>query len=116
MFGKLKEAAGGAAVQKVVDAISPQLMEHTDKLTALKPESVRCDDTYTETFVQPALLAVSAASSGVTKLIPRFEERFSAALLHLRDELLDLGGERVALVEGFQERLPEVMLSGLKKA
>lgn len=116
MFGKLKESAGGAAVQKVVDALSPKLMEQTDRLKDMEPDVVRDDESFTEKFSKPALVAVAAMSSGVTSLVPRFEERFSAAMLHIRDELLVLDGERVELVEGFKERLPDVMLTGFKQS
>jgi hypothetical protein len=35
-------------------------------------------------------------------------------MLHLRDELVVFEGERIGLVEGFQERLPSVLMAGLK--
>lgn len=50
-------------------------------MSCCKPESVHYDDTYTEKFVQPALVAISAARSGVTSLVPRFNERVTAALV-----------------------------------
>lgn len=116
MFGKLKEASGGAAMQRAVDAISPKLMEQTEKLKELDPAIVSDDESFTEKFSKPALLGVAAATGGVSALIPRFDDRFNAAMLHMRDELLVLDGGRVEFVEGFKERLPDVMLAGLKKA
>lgn len=116
MFGKLKESAGNAALPKVVDALSAKLVEQTDKLKEMNPDVVRDDETFTEKFSKPALVAVAAMSSGVTSLVPRFEERFSSTMLHVRDELLVLDGERVELVEGFKERLPGVMMTGFKQS
>jgi hypothetical protein len=116
MFGKLKEAAGGAAVRKAVDAITPTLTEQLEKVRELDPGLVRNDESYDQLFVQPALLAVGAGSGGLTSLVPSFNERFKAAMLRLRDELLVLDGERVELVEGFRERLPQVVLASLQQA
>jgi len=116
MFAKLKEATSGATVQKAVDAITPTLTEHLEKVRTLEPGVVRDDASYSELFVQPALLAIGASSGGVTSLIPRFNERFKEVMLRLRDELLLLDGERVELVEDFRERLPQVVLAGLKQA
>jgi hypothetical protein len=115
MFGKLKEATGGAAMQKAVDAISPKLIEQTDRIKQLEPDIVRDDEAFTQKFSEPALVAMAAISGGITALIPRFKERFSSAMLHLRDELLVLDGDSVEFVEGFKERLPAVFLAGLKK-
>jgi hypothetical protein len=114
MLGKLKEAAGGAALQKVVGAVAPALTPHLDKLSQLSPDLVRNDDSFKDKVIAPALLAIAGSTAGATALIPKFNEKFTQAMLHLRDELVVFEGDRISLVEGFQERLPSVLMAGLK--
>ena len=115
MLGKLKDMAGGAAAQKVVEHITPALQPHLDKIKDLNPDVVQDDDRYKQTIVTPALTAVAAGSGGVTAMLPKFSEKFTNAMLHLRDELIVVEGGAVRLVDGFQQRLPAVLMAGIKK-
>ena len=114
MFGKLKEAASGGVAKKVVDAIAPQLNEHLEKVSELDPQKVNDDDFFTEKVSEPSLIAISAASSGVTKLIPGFDDKFKSAMIHIRNELVIAEEASIKLVDDFKERLPEVLLASLK--
>jgi hypothetical protein len=112
MFGKLK--AGNPLLQKAIDKVGPTLQPHIDQLLTLSPATVKDDAQFGSLFVKPAALATAAALGGATALIPQFDERFAKAMTALRDELLVLDGERVALVGDYQERLPQVLADALK--
>lgn len=114
MFGKLKDLASAGAVEKAVGAVEPIVREHLSKATSLGVASLRDDTSYGTHVVRPAYLALVAAVSGATKLIPQFEERFTKAMHALRDELLVFEGETVRLVEDYQTRLQTVLVASLK--
>ena len=117
MFGKLKEAAGNGAVQKLIDMAAPGLKDQLiENLNKVNPDAVKHDESYEEKVINPLNLTVSASSSGATKLIPGFDSKFKVAMLHLRDELIDATGDSVKLVEGFDKKLPDVLKSGFEKA
>ena len=109
MLGKLKEMAGSAAVDKALVHLEPVL---TDQLSKL--QSVQDDARFTQYIAEPAYLAVTAASNGITKLIPEFKPRFSRLMFRLRDDLVVVEGNAVRLVEDFKARLPVVLVECLK--
>lgn len=115
MLGKLKNLAGSAALKPVVDKVTPMLEPHLEKIKALSPAAVQDDEQFKTTLIAPTLTAIAASTSGVTKMIPKFDEKFTNAMLHLRDELIIFDGNSVKLVDGFQGKLPTVLLEGLKK-
>lgn len=114
MLGKLKEMAGAGALDKAVASIEPVVREHLAKAQALGATVVADDTSYAAKVVQPAYLAVVAATSGVTKLIPQFEARFGRVMRALRDEVLLVDGDSVRLVDDFQARLPSVLIDGFR--
>lgn len=113
MFGKLKDLASAGVVEKAVVALEPIVHEHLGKIQALGIATVRDDTSYASHVVKPAYLAVAAAVSGATKLIPQFEERFSGIMHALRDELLVFDSDSVRLVEDYQLRLRALLTSKL---
>lgn len=125
MLGKLtgglqaaKDKAGEGMVEKVVDMLGPSLREHLDKLHLLDGAAVKDDDSYKSKFVNPTLVALAVSTSGVTRMIPNFDGRFTGAMLHLRDELIcvcDSSGA-VTLAADSQHRLPAVLREGFKKS
>lgn len=115
MFSKLKDMAGGAAINKAVDAIAPSLKPQLEKVTTMDASIVNDDEKFTDKMIRPAIIAISAASGGVTKMIPNFEAKLTNCLLHSRTELIKVEGEKVSLVEGFDKKLPGVLMEGLKK-
>src|SRR5690554_2017270 len=116
MLGKLSKGKGDGALQKAIEAIAPRLQEHLENAIAeLSPAMIRDDDSYRQSVVSPALLVASGASSGLTSFIPGFKEKFGAAMMHLRDELLVCDNSRVALAEDSRDRLPDVLTEGFKK-
>lgn len=117
MFGKLKELAGNSAAQKVIDMIAPGLKDKLlSTLEDASPSAIANDDNFDSKVIEPVKLSIVAASGGVTKMLPGFDAKFKIAMLHLRDELLVLDGEAVALVNDFDKKLPDVLKSGFDKA
>lgn len=115
MFAKFKDLAGGAALNKAIEKIAPSLKPQLEKVTTMDASVVKDDEKFTEKMIKPAILAISAASGGVTKMIPNFETKLTNCLLHSRTELMKVEGEKVSLVEGFDKKLPGVLMEGLKK-
>lgn len=114
MLGKLKKMASSGAVDQIVGKISPDLQKQLQAITSFNVSDLQDDDHFGQLVSQPALLSITASSGGITKMIPGFEEKFMGMMLHLRNELVDLSGEMPKLQEGFQEKLPTVLLEGLK--
>ncbi len=116
MFGGLKDKIGGGAIDKAVEKFAPALTEHLDKIKSLKATDVNDDGKFDSLIIMPMLLSISGASGGVTKLIPKFDTRFKTAMFHVRDELIEVDGEKVKLVEDGQSKLPKVLVEGFKKS
>ena len=114
MLGKLKEIASSGAIEKAIASFEPIVREHLWNAQALGAAIVRDDASYAAKVVDPAYLAVVAATSGATKLIPQFEQRFGRLMLALRDELVLFEGDSVRLVDDFRTQLPSVLLANLK--
>lgn len=116
MFGALKDKIGGGAIDSAIEKFAPALQEHMDKIKSLQPADVQDDEKFTTMIVKPMLMSISASSGGVTKLIPKFETRFTGAMMHVRDELIIVDGSTVKLAEGSMDKLPKVLLEGFKKS
>ncbi len=116
MFGKLKSAVGGSPSQKIVDKISPLVNQHLEKVLELAPGIVNDDEQFTKIIIDPAYLAVAVSAGGMTKLIPKFEARFTMAFLHVRDKLVVIDGDTVSLVNDLPDKLKETLLESLNKA
>ncbi len=116
MFGALKDKIGGGAIDKAVEKFAPALNEHLDKIKSLKPTDVNDDGKFDSLIIAPMLVSISGASGGVTKLIPKFNDRFKTAMFHVRNELIVIEGDKVTIVEGGQAKLPTVLVEGFKKS
>jgi hypothetical protein len=114
MLGKLKDMAGSAALEKAIASLEPTFTEHVSKVQSLGADVIRDDVRYAQFVVEPTYLAILSASSGATKLIPEFKDRFSRLMLRVRDDLLVLEGTTVSLVEDFKAKLPKVLTESLK--
>lgn len=117
MFDKLKNAAGDVAIKSAIDKYSQRIAERLPEITTQKAADVRDDARYHALIVAPALSKVVAASNGATRLIPDFDQRFSRAMLHVRDQLVvvDAAADKVSLVRGYESRVSEVLLEGFRK-
>ena len=116
MFGKLKDNLGSGAIDKAVNKFAPSLSVHMNKIKELKPTDVLDNVKFNSMVISPMLLSISASSGGVTKLIPKFDQRFQSAMLHVRDELILIEDDKIKLAENSQTRLPTVLVEGFKKS
>ena len=114
MLGKLKKMAAGGALDKIVGSLSPELQGTLQNITKFNVADLQEDEKFHGLISKPALMSITASSGGVTKLIPGFESKFMNMMLHLRNELVDLSGDTPKLQDGFQEKLPTVLMDGLK--
>lgn len=98
--------------------LGPSLREHLDKIHQLDGAAVKDDESYKSKFVTPTLMALAVSSSGVTKMIPNFDGRFTGAMLHLRDELICVcnASGAVTLAADCHQRLPAVLKEGFRKS
>lgn len=115
MLGNLKNKIGDGAVQKAINKFAPEIQAQLQKITQMKPADIQSDEKFSSLVVSPALLAISASSSGATKLIPSFDTKFSNALFNVRNELVKVETDKVSLVEGFESQLPDVLMQGFKE-
>lgn len=117
MLGKLKAMAGDGALQKFIETYAPTIKEElTTLLAKASPETVSQDESFTQTVTQPLKISLAAAAGGVTGLIPGFDNKFDFTMLHLRNELMSTENDQVSLVEGFDQKLPDVLKSGFQQA
>jgi hypothetical protein len=116
LFDKLKNVVGDATIKKATDELGPVVAQKLQTVLHLNASEVADDAQFRSRFVDPTLLALKAASSGVIALIPHFDDRFTRAMLHLRNELIIIDPEKdtVRLVPDVANRLPKVLLEGLK--
>ena len=116
MFGNLKDKLCDSAVDKAINKFAPSLKEHMDTIKTLKPTDIQDNIKFKTMIISPMLISVSASSGGVTKLIPKFDERFQSAMLHVRNELVLVENDKVKLVEDSETKLPNVLLDGFKQS
>jgi hypothetical protein len=116
MFNKLKSVLGDSATNTAIAKVTPLLKERLEKLD-LDPTIVADDEKFTTYVAKPALVAVNASAIGLTNLIPNFDVRFVAAMLHVRDEIMviDHANKKVSLVPDYQEKLSGVLAEALNK-
>ncbi len=112
------QAVDNGMAEKTIDKICPELKPHIEKLTSFNATEITCNETFTAKFIKPAQLALVASTYGATKLIPGFDDRFTTAMLHTRDELclVESNTNKVALATDAMQRLPQVLQEGFKKS
>jgi aspartate 1-decarboxylase len=117
MFDKLKGAVGEGALKSAIETYGPRIGAKIAEITQLKAADVKDDARFTSYVVKPALATVIASSGGATKLISNFDQRFTVALLHLRDQLvvIDEANDSVGLVPDYQARVVDVLKEGFQK-
>jgi hypothetical protein len=117
MFDKLKSAVGESAIRSAIEKYSQRITEKLPEITKLTPADVRDDARFHSSVIAPALAKVVTASNGATGFISNFDQRFSRAMLHLRNELVvvDEASGKVTLVPGYESRVSDVLQEGFRK-
>ena len=115
MFDKFKNSIADNAIRSAIEKYSGRITERLPEIAELSPLDVRDDARFHTAVIAPALAKVVTASGGATRLVPEFDQRFSKAMLHLRDQLvrMDEAG-KVSLVPGYEARVSEVLVEGFK--
>ena len=113
LFDKLKEGVGEGATKKAVERATPVLKEQLGKALELGAKTLQDDEKYEAMIIKPTLISLAAQSGGLTKLIPRFDEKITKAMLLARNELLVFKGDEVTLVDGFEKKLPGIVEESL---
>lgn len=114
MFGKLKNLVGDKVFNQAVEKIKAELEPYLGSLLTMSPDNVNDDAFFTDKFVQPAKDKVEEKTSGVSKMIPGFDNKFKTAMFAVRDELVVAEGGKVSLVSDYSDRLPNVLKAALK--
>lgn len=121
MFGKLKEKAQEKAkekaMEKLEDEIRPAIEEKIELFQNLKPSDVNDDEKYKALIVTPLWEVAKMQSGGAIGVAQKFvdvETRFNDGLFNVRDELVQVEGEAVALDPEFNDKVVPVLIESIK--
>ncbi len=115
MLGNLKKKAMDKAMCSVQEKIGPAIQEKMDLFKSLKPSDVNDDEKYGAMVVSPMWAFVKIQSGGAISAAQKFvdvESKFNDGLFDVRNELIVVEDEKVALDPDFSEKVvPTVMKS-----
>lgn len=122
LFSNLKEKAAGKVKEQVITKLDtilgPELQKQTDVFKNLKPADIQDDEKYGSIVVNPiwtsVKLQVGPAAGLAKKAGIDLEEKIKKGLFHVRDELIHVDGNKVALDKSFQTKLVPTLLETLK--
>lgn len=115
MFGvvdKLKSKFGNSAVEKVQQQIEAKVKPYIKSFTDLTPADLNNDAVFYSKVISPAKTSVELSTSGATKLVPKFDDKFKNMMLKARNELVIISDSKVTLVEGFEGKIGTVVKTG----
>lgn len=119
MFNKLKEKAQAQAIEKIQSIVGPELMQQVENFKSLKPADVQDNDKFSAVAVKPLLTTLKASSGGAISLAEKagikIEDRLTKAMLHVRDELISVDGDKVKLDADFNNKVGPTLLEALKQ-
>ena len=111
MLNKLRDMA----TNKVLGLIEPHFGKQLEAIKGLSPADINDDSKYETLAIKPAFTAINAQTGMALGKLPKAEDKFRTMMFNVRDELIRVEGNKVSLVEGFAQKLPTVLLEGLKK-
>tara|TARA_R110000868_G_scaffold318028_1_gene578822 strand:- start:34854 stop:35210 length:357 start_codon:yes stop_codon:yes gene_type:complete len=118
MLGKLKEVAMGKAMAKLETVLGPEVKNHVDTLKSLKPADVQDDEKFTSVFIKPTVISLKASTGGAITLAEKagikVEEKLVKGFLHIRDELIQVEGEKVKLDPDFASKAAPTLMAAFK--
>jgi hypothetical protein len=117
MLGNLKEKAKEKAMEKLENEIAPAVEEKIELFQNLKPSDVNDDEKYKALIVSPLWEVAKIQSGGAIEVAQKFvdvETKFNDGLFNVRDELVQVEGETVALDPEFNDKVVSVLFQSFK--
>ncbi len=117
MIGKLKEKAIKTAISKLEETVGSGITEKLETFKDLKPSDVQDNEKYNSIIINPLWEAVKLQSGGAITAASKFidvEAKFKQGLLNIRDELIQVEGEKVALDPDFQSKAVPTLISAFQ--
>jgi hypothetical protein len=117
MFGKLASLGKDQAMKKFESDIKPVIDQNIETFKSLKPSSVQDDSIYRKLLVGPLWTALDASAGGSLALVQKFYDvktKFDKAMFDVRKELIIVEGDKVSLVEGFQDKVVPTIINSIK--
>ena len=120
MFGGLKEKAAAKGKELAMAEVEKQLGGLASQLEILKtskPSDIQDDTKFHAVITTPVWNHLRLASGDAISMAQKFidlEGKFKTALLHVRDELIMVEGEKVNLHLEFQQKLVPTIMASIK--
>ena len=118
MLGKLKEMAKEKALDHLEAELKPAIEEKIDLFVNLKPSDVNDDEKYGAIIVSPLWQVAKIQSGGAIDVAQKYvdvEGKFKAGLFNVRNELVQVEGETVALDPQFSDKVVPVIFQSIKE-
>jgi hypothetical protein len=117
MFGKIAALAKDQAMKEFENDIKPVIDQNIEIFKSLKPSSVQDDSIYRKMIVEPLWTAIDASAGGSLLLVQKFcdvKTKFDKAMFDIRKDLIIVEGEKVSLVNGFQDKVTPTIINSFK--
>lgn len=112
MFGKIAALAKDQAMQEFENDIKPVIDQNIEIFKSLKPSSVQDDSIYRKMIVEPLWTAIDASAGGSLLLVQKFCD--VKTKFDIRKDLIIVEGEKVSLVNGFQDKVTPTIINSFK--
>ena len=110
-----QETFDKAKDSEVVKLIIPIIEDKIDIIRTMDVETFNNDEKFHEKFSDRIYSLLKLYSGGIIKIIPFFKKKFYASMIEVKNEIVDINGEKVSIRPDFQEKLPQAIMRGLRK-
>jgi len=110
-----QETFDKAKDSEVVKLIIPIIEDKIDIIRTMDVETFNNDEKFHEKFSDRIYSLLTLYSGGIIKVIPFFKKKFYASMIEVKNEIVDINGEKVSIRPDFQEKLPQAIMRGLRK-
>jgi len=117
MLGNLKQKAMEKALDSLEKELGPAVEEKIDLFQNLKPADVNDDNKYKAIIVSPLWEVAKIQSGGAIGVAQKFvdvETKFREGLFNVRNELVQVEGEKVSLDPDFSDKVVPVLFESMK--
>lgn len=117
MLGGLKEKALNKAISTLEEEFKPIIQEKVELFRELQPADVNDDDKYKNFIINPLWSVVKMQSGGAIGMAQKFidvEGKFNTGLFNVRNELIHVEDNSVALDPEFSNKIIPVLMDSLK--